>query len=133
MKKKITFIAIAAFVISIVSNGIVLATPKGTLDGKTFSGQIVSKGEDKPFSDNFVFKDGTFRSTACDEYGFTAAPYTTTKEGANVAFQSTTSNPKGSKIEWKGSVKGNTVEGTMQRMAKDGTIVESSTFNGTVK
>ena len=41
------------------------------LDGKTYFGQNGSKGKPADHDDEFIFKEGMFRSTSCDQYGFT--------------------------------------------------------------
>jgi opacity protein-like surface antigen len=83
----------------------------GPLDGKSFVGEIAAKGQ-KANADTFLFKDGRFRSTACDKFGFKDAAYTTSGEGKNMRFRATTVNPSGAKMEWDGMILGNKLEGT---------------------
>ena len=61
--------------------------------------------------DEFVFKAGTFESMACVKYGFGSAPYTTTTSGKTTTFQAETSNDKGAKMKWVGTVSGNKIWG----------------------
>jgi hypothetical protein len=82
----------------------------GPLDGKSFVGQIAEKGK-KGNPDTFLFKDGRFRSTACDKFGFKDAAYTTSGEGKNMRFRATTVNASGAKMEWDGMVLGDKLEG----------------------
>lgn len=85
----------------------------GALDGKTFTGQMGEKGKEEGMKDDFVFKEGKFRSTACDLYGFSDAVYTTTGDGNTVAFHAvTTSATDGATMEWNGVARGNKIEGT---------------------
>src|SRR5260370_22952269 len=75
--------------VALLVAGVELAaeSANGMLDGKTFSGTLGEKGEIKGDQDNYVFKDGTFRSTACDVYGFSAAAYTAKADGHAIAFE----------------------------------------------
>ncbi len=83
----------------------------GPLDGKSFVGEIAAKGQ-KANADTFLFKDGRFRSTACDKFGFKDAAYTTSGEGKIMRFRATTVNPSGAKMEWDGMIQGAKLEGT---------------------
>src|SRR5258708_3194606 len=85
---------------------------KGMLDGKTFSGTLGEKGTTKGDQDDYIFQDGTFRSTACDAYGFSAAAYTARAEGDAITFESTTTSAKEGEMAWKGTVKGDAIAGT---------------------
>lgn len=84
----------------------------GSLDGKTFVGKVGENGKKKGDKDELIFKDGRFRSTACDEYGFGDAPYTTAVNGDATTFEATTVSAKEGKMEWRGTVKGNALDGT---------------------
>lgn len=114
--------------------GVALAaeSANGMLDGKTFSGTLGEKGKIKGDKDNYVFKDGTFRLTACDAYGFSAAVYTAKAEGDAIAFESTTQSTKEGEMAWKGTVKGDAVEGTAV-WKKGGKAAEDYWFTGTLK
>lgn len=100
----------------------------GALDGKSYQGQFVEKGKTKGDADTFLFKDGTFRSTACDKYGFKEAAYT----GDATHFEATTRSDKGVTMAWKGTVAGDTVEGTVVQTKATGTPKEYW-FKGTIK
>ena len=78
------------------------------LDGKSFTGDIVH-GKDKE-KDTLVFKEGKFHSTSCDKYDYKDAAYKAAKKGELIAFEAETANDSGDKIQWKGTVKGTTVE-----------------------
>ncbi len=109
--------------------GSAIAAPNPALDGKTFKGEV-KIGSEKSDPDNFVFDKGTFRSTACDEYGFTASPYNTTAVNGKTAFQVTTKNKDGWTIAWNGTLSNNTIEGTAIRTNGEGKV-EHGTFKGT--
>lgn len=84
----------------------------GALDGKTFSGEFGQRNKKKEGNDTFIFKDGRFRSTACDPYGFGDAPYTTSLSANVTTFEAQTVSPREGTINWKGTVKGEVLEGT---------------------
>ena len=108
------------------------AMMSGVLDGKIFDGEVGDKGKKKGDKDQFVFKDGTFRSTACDAYGFTATPYTTTAQGNAVMFEATAMSPTDGQMAWKGTVQGDAVEGTSV-WTKSGQAPKDYWFKGTLK
>jgi len=78
----------------------------GALDGKTFEGDSGEKGKTEVHKDTLIFADGKFRSTGCDQYGFTPAAYTTKTEGDTTWFESTSTSEKEGTNVWKGWVKG---------------------------
>jgi hypothetical protein len=104
------------------------------LDGKVFTGTMGTKGDKKGDEDNFEFLNGKFHSTACDQYGFTAAPYTAQakKKSGALAFESTTQNKDGDKINWKGHIKDDKIEGTAVRKTASGKKFDMW-FEGEVK
>jgi hypothetical protein len=83
----------------------------GPLDGKTFSVQMGKKGKASSKPDDLMFADGTFRSTACDAYGFTAAPYEGKQEGDKSTFTANAKSPKQGTMSWTGTVQGDAVSG----------------------
>jgi hypothetical protein len=95
----------------ILSGTLPASAQNGALDGKTFVGKLGEKGK-KGDKDEFIFKDGTFESKACEKYGFGTAPYTTTTSGHITTFKAMTSNDKGDKMEWNGKVTGTLISGT---------------------
>jgi len=83
------------------------------LDGKTFvaeSGEQGKKAEGP--KDEISFRDGKMRSSACEAYGFGEGAYTTMEHAGSVMFQARTESPKEGTIEWKGTVRGDALEGT---------------------
>jgi len=89
------------------------AVTAGALDGKLF---LVTTGENgKPTGekDELVFKGGTFRSTACDTYGFGSAPYAAFRApDGSTNFRVTTASPKEGTIRWQGRVQGDAISGS---------------------
>lgn len=105
---------------------------KGPLDGKTFSGTLTEKGKTKGDADTFTFKDGKFRSMACDAYGFGEAAYTANAGAGGTAFEATTTSPKEGTMKWKGTVKDGTIAGSVV-WTKAGQADMTYTFKGTEK
>jgi len=108
------------------------AAEKGELDGKTFVGTMTEKGKTKGDSDTFVFKDGKFRSTACDVYGFTETAYTVAVSDVATTFEAVATSPKEGTMRWKGTVKGDSVDGTAV-WTKNGQADAIYTFKGALK
>ena len=83
------------------------------LDGKVF---VVKEGEaGKPASlDNVMtFAAGLFHSRACDEWGYGKGSVKATREGESIRFETETLSEKyGTRQVWKGTIKGDTIEGT---------------------
>lgn len=104
-------VALAASLAAVLS-----AAPdaKATLDGKTFLGEWGEKGKPaKAEKDTTHFEKGRFRSDACNPYGFGDGAYTATAAAdGSVRWTAETTSAKEGKIEWKGTVKGDAIEGT---------------------
>jgi len=83
------------------------------LDGRTFEGVVLECGKTSGDADTLIFKDGRFRSTACDRYGYGDGPYTAQKSQDTVAFQAETVSPQHGKLLWKGVVRGRRLDGTL--------------------
>ena len=81
----------AAVVFGLVQSRFASASP---LDGKSFVGEMGEKGKTKGDKDTFTFKDGRFRSTACDRYGFGDAPYAVKEEGGKMVVTAETTSKK---------------------------------------
>src|ERR1700693_1618327 len=96
---------------------ILSAAPGGAekmpLDGATFVGTMMEKGKTEGDPDELVFKDGKFRSTACDAYGFTETRYTAAVSDVNTRFEAVATSPKEGTMKWKGTVQGETIAGTV--------------------
>lgn len=86
----------------------------GLLDGKTFRGDYGPMGKAAEGTDDFIFKNGSFRSTACDQYGFGTGRYTASQAGNAIHFQATTTSPQEGSIQWNGDARGNALEGTFE-------------------
>ena len=92
---------------------------RAVLDGRNFGGVVLKCGETSGDADTLTFKDGRFRSSACDPYGYGDGPYTATRSGEMIAFEAETESAQYGKLLWKGVVRGPRLDGTMT-MIRDG-------------
>jgi len=84
-----------------------------TLDGKSFrSRQYNDDGTPRPW-DVLVFKDGNFISENCKPYGFVEGPYWLRFDGDSVHFLAELESPTHGTMVWKGTVKGDKIEGNL--------------------
>ncbi len=89
-----------------------LAVPKQLLDGRTYIGHVGEKGKDRGDEDTLRFAGGKFHSSACDAYGFTAAPYTAEQHGDTFTFTAETVSEKEGRMRWSGTIRTYQLEGT---------------------
>lgn len=107
--KRILRIALAAAVVfGLVQSRLASASP---LDGKSFVGELGEKGKTKGDKDTYVFKEGRFRSTACDKYGFGDAPYAVKQDGSKMVVTAETTSKKEGVMTWTLTVDGDTLAG----------------------
>lgn len=107
------------------------ASMSGKLDGKLFTAQLTESGK-PPMSDSLIFKSGKFESSACRSMGFGMAKYTAKESGNVWHFTAKTTSTKEGTMLWKGTIKDNSVEGTI-RWAKKGQAKPTEvTFTGTL-
>ncbi len=108
-----------------------MAFAVGTLDGKTFSGTIGKQGETKGMEDHFVFKNGQFESTLCEQFGYGAGAYTTAMVGDGVRFTAETTSKAGGKKDWTGTVTVGRIKGSVVTTENGST--SEMWFNGNIK
>ena len=89
------------------------------LDGRRFEGVFIQRGKTSGDADTLVFKDGRFRSTACERYGYSEAPYKTATAGDLTRFEAETFSAKYGKLRWSGVVSGGKLDATAV-MVRDG-------------
>ncbi len=83
---------------------------QASLDGKAFVAEAGEKGKAADEHEDLItFASGTFHSSACDKYGFTKSSYSSA-DGRS--FDAETTSEKDGRIVWKGTVNGDTIEGT---------------------
>ena len=66
---------------------------RAALDGRNFDGIVLECGKTSGDADTLIFKDGRFRSTACDQYGYGDGVYTTSASADGLSFAAETSSP----------------------------------------
>jgi len=91
----------------------------GALDGKVFVGEAGEKGKAADEKNDVItFADGKFHSSACDQWGFGKGDYTARVDGDATHFEVTTTSDKEGQLVWKGTLKGNALEGTFVHLRK---------------
>lgn len=128
MKQLITVFVIA---FGVLIGNTAFANQPAALDGKTFTGEVGDKGKAGD-PDKFIFTNGKFHSTACDQYGYTDAPYTAISKDGKTTFTSITKNKDGDTITWNGTVTKNSIDGAAVRVSK-GNPPSDMWFKGTLK
>ena len=102
-----------------------------TLDGKTFSGTIGKKGETAGNPDDFIFKDGQFESTLCEQFGYGTGAYKTSIADGATRFSAETTSKTGGKMAWTGTIKEGHLQGSV--VTTENGASSEMWFNGTVK
>jgi hypothetical protein len=97
----------------------------GDLDGRRFEGVFIERGKTSGDADTLVFKDGRFRSIACDRYGYGDAPYKTTTVGDVTHFETETESPKHGRLVWKGQVRHGKLDATATMVRTGKSAVEN--------
>ena len=90
-----------------------------TLDGKVFVADAGEKGkpaEEK--ADVITFDAGKFHSSLCDQFGYGKGEYKQSTAGDAVVFEAQTQSEKDGRLVWKGTVRGNEIEGTFVHYRK---------------
>lgn len=82
------------------------------LDGRSFEGVFLQRGKTSGDADTLVFRDGRFRSSACDRYGYADAPYKTASMGDVTRFEAETQSAKYGRLRWSGEVRGGKLDAT---------------------
>jgi len=92
-----------------------MAVGATALDGSSFDIVLEMPGE-TPEKDTINFAGGKFESAVCTPLGFPKwTPYQTRAAGGATEFLVITRHPSGTTMDWKGSVRGDKVEGTVVR------------------
>jgi len=117
---------------SLISSSLNAASAGETLDGRTFTVGLTETGKNETTEDELIFKDGTFFSTGCEQYGFTPAKYESRAKDGVILFKSALTSGKEGKTEWEGAVTGDEISGTMF-WTKEGQEPVIYTYKGTIK
>jgi hypothetical protein len=92
-----------------------------SLDGKTFVADAGEKGKAADEKgDVITFAGGKFHSSACDQYGYGKGDYKATTAGDAIQFEAVTMSEKDGRLVWKGTVRGDQIEGTFVHHRKPG-------------
>jgi len=86
------------------------------LDGRVFGAYIVREdaAEGQQLGDKLAFGDGMFSSALCRQYNFSDAPYWVRIEGEQIHFLVELNSPTDGTMLWKGTIRGDSLEGTMR-------------------
>lgn len=103
------------------------------LDGRRFDGVFIERGKTSGDADTLTFKEGRFRSSACDRYGYSDAPYKATVAGDTVLFEAETESPKHGKLLWKGVIRDGKLDATAMSIRQGKTPVENWVVAGEKK
>lgn len=101
----------------------------GKLEGKTFTVNLIEPGK-SPVTDSLIFRSGSFKSVACRTYGFGMGKYTTKESNNAITFNAKTLSSSEGTMLWKGSVRGNQVQGTVEWLKKNQAKPVEMTFSG---
>ena len=107
---KFSYLAAAAAVAT--AGGLPVSSQADNLDGRRFEGVFIERGKTSGDADTLVFKDGRFRSIACDRYGYSDAPYKTSMTGDAMRFEAETQSAKYGKLVWNGVVRSGKLDAT---------------------
>lgn len=105
----------------------------GSLDGRSFDGVFLERGKTSGDADTLIFKDGRFRSTACDRYDYSDAGYRTSADGDGLRFEAETHSPKYGKLQWSGVVRGGKLDATVMMLQPGKPAVENWVVAGEKK
>ena len=125
----IVFIMVITLTLSLVGTR---AFADFELDGKVFEVILFEEGKDSQTKDDLIFKDGTFFSVDCEQYGFGLSPYVSSLRGDTILFKSTAISDKEGKTEWIGGIKGDEITGTM-KWSKQGQKPIMHNYKGNIK
>ena len=85
---------------------------RGLLDGRTFVGQFGEKGRLEGQPERVSFRRGQLHSDACEPFGFEDGDYSAHQNGEEVSFTAVMESPAEGRIEWRGTIRGDALEGT---------------------
>lgn len=126
------YLCIFSVCASLISADLNTALAGDSLDGKSFSIELSEANKNEASQDELIFKDGTFFSAECEQYGFTPAAYESKSKGGVILFKSALTSGKEGKTEWEGAVTGDEISGTMF-WTKEGQEPIIYTYKGALK
>ena len=84
-----------------------------SIDDRRFVGPMGVVGEPDPSQDEFIFKDGTFVSRSCLDWGFSPAPYWVRKEADGLHFLAELTSPDHGQMRYQGVFDGQQIKGSV--------------------
>jgi hypothetical protein len=109
------------------------------LNGKVFTTAEGEPGKPASVDSVVTFSDGKFHNKACDQWGYGKGEVKAVREGDAIRFETETRSDKyGTRQLWKGTVKGDSIEGTKTLYPKPGFFSpnpepKEGWFKGTVR
>ncbi len=88
-------------------------THKGLLDGRRFNGTVGENGMQTGQTEDISFSKGMLHSNSPEFKGFQPAGYTATEDNGVITFKAESVSPTNGKLEWTGTVKGNTLDANL--------------------
>lgn len=89
-----------------------------SLNGKAFIAAEGDPGKPAKLENVLTFSDDKFHSKACDQWSYGKGEVKAFREGDAIRFETETRSDKYGRQVWKGTVKGDTIEGTKTVYAK---------------
>ena len=96
-----------------------------SLDGRSFQGVFLERGKTSGDADTLTFKNGRFHSSACDQYGYSDAPYKTAAAGDALRFEAETQSAKYGKLQWNGVIRNNKLDAVVMMEQKGKKPIEN--------
>ena len=118
-----------------ISAAVVPSAPAhaNSLDGRSFQGVFLERGKTSGDADTLTFKNGRFRSSACDRYGYSDAAYKTVPAGDAMRFEAETQSAKYGKLVWNGTIRGDKLDATVMMVQAGKAPVENWVVAGEKK
>ena len=95
------------------------------LEGRSFQGVFLERGKTAGDADTLTFKNGRFHSSACDQYGYSDAPYKTAAAADGMRFEAETQSAKYGKLQWNGVIRGNKLDAVVMMEQKGKKPIEN--------
>ncbi len=83
----------------------------GMLDGRRYAIEVTAMGKSDTKKENLEFHGGRMHDDAGDARGFATGTYSAIKSGDVVTFRASTESATDGHIDWRGMVRGDTIEG----------------------
>lgn len=106
-------IVFAVLALQVVILNLPASGQEALLDGRVFIVDIGDKGRPADnIGDVLTFRDGSFHSSKCNEWGYGPARYRSVRSGSRIQFDAESISVGDGRLVWRGVIQGNTVEGS---------------------